>query len=159
MGCLLFLQWQIESKRGGTRSSLGMAVVHAHHTRKRVLSDWTWRYRWSRKPAPTSVWGLYGLLGTQQTMGASALCPVATLSLFSMADDCMCRRGSGVFPVWAVTIMLVGCNRDTLGLKRARGRGVGKWGSENRLSQPQWWPKSQRSLLPLPRVRGWMCHL
>ena len=50
------------------------------------------------------------------------------LSLFSMADDHICRRGSSVFLVWAVTIMLVGCDRDALGPKRARGRRVGKWG-------------------------------
>ena len=67
-------------------------------------------------------------------MGASALCPVATLSLFSKADNCICRHGSGVFPVWAATIMLVGCDHDALGPKRARGRRVGKWRNENRLS-------------------------
>ena len=67
-------------------------------------------------------------------MGASALCPVATLSLFSMADDHICRHGSGVFPVWAVTVTLAGCDHDALGLKRARGRKVGKWRNENRLS-------------------------
>ena len=97
-----------------------MAVVHIHHTRKRILSDCIWHHRWSRKPAPTSIWGPYGLLGTQQTTGASALCPVATLSLFVTVDDCICRHGFGVFLVQAATIMLAGCNHDALGPKRAR---------------------------------------
>ena len=59
-------------------------------------------------------------------MGASALCPVAMLSLFMTANDHICRHGSGVFPVWAVTIMLAGCDCDTLGSKKARMRRVGK---------------------------------
>ena len=117
-------------ERGGTGSSLAMAVVHMHHTRKRALSDYMWCHRWSCEPAPTSIWGPYGLLGTQWTTGASALCPAATLSLFVMADDHICRRGSGVFPVQAVTVTLAGCNRNTLGLKRARERRVGKGRSE-----------------------------
>ena len=53
-------------------------------------------------------------------MEANALYPTAMLSLFMMADDRICRRGSGVFLVWAVTVMLVGCNRDALGPKRTR---------------------------------------
>ena len=71
-------------------------------------------------------------------MGASALCPVAMLSLFSTADDHMCRRGSGVFLVRAATITLAGCDRNALGPKRARGGEWERWGSENRLSRPQW---------------------
>ena len=67
-------------------------------------------------------------------MGASALCLVATLSLFGMVDDRICRHGSSVFPVRAVIVMLAGCDRDTLGPKRARGRRVGKWRNKNRLS-------------------------
>ena len=46
----------------------------------------------------------------------------------------MCRRGSGVFPVQAVTITLAGCDRNALGPKRARGGEWERWGSENMLS-------------------------
>ena len=61
-----------------------------------------------------------------ETMILNTLCPAATLSLFMMVDDCICRCGPGVFLVWATIIMLAGCNCDTLGLKRARRRKVGK---------------------------------
>ena len=43
-----------------------------------------------------------------------------------MADDYICRYGSGVFPVQAVTIMLVGCDCDALGPKRTRREKVVK---------------------------------
>ena len=59
-------------------------------------------------------------------MGASALCLAAMFSLFMMADDCICRCGSGVFPVQAATVTQAGCDYDALGPKRARGRRVGK---------------------------------
>ena len=59
-------------------------------------------------------------------MEASALCPVPMLSLFITADNHICRCGFGVFPVWAVTIILAGCDHDTLGLKRARRGESGK---------------------------------
>ena len=43
-----------------------------------------------------------------------------------MADDHICRYEFSVFPVWAATIMLAGCDCDTLGPKRARGGRMGK---------------------------------
>ena len=61
-------------------------------------------------------------------MGASALCLAIMLSLFMMVDNCICRHGSSVFLVQAVTITLAGCNHDTLGPKRARRGRVVKEG-------------------------------